>query len=153
VVWKSFQYGLGKSFFTIPPKDTVILLKLLFSEYLLYLLAAHCTRASLVVLYRRLTVSPRFHVICLVYLGLNLAAYVTFTFLTIFMCTPTSFYWDKSIVGGRCLNPGPLAIINGWLLIVLDIGALLLPVPTVWKMQLPRKQKLWLIGLFGLGFL
>ncbi|KAF8544588.1 hypothetical protein BDD12DRAFT_801069 [Trichophaea hybrida] len=152
VVWKSFQYGLGQPFMLIPLDDTVMLLKLLFSEYLLYLLAAHCIRASLVVLYRRLTVSQRFHNVCFVYLGLNLTAYTTFTFITIFMCSPTAFYWDKSIEGGKCLDPGPLAVANGWLLIVLDIGALLLPVTTLWKMQLPRKQKLCLIGLFGLGF-
>jgi hypothetical protein len=73
--------------------------------------------------------------------------YVTLT--NIFICTPINNYWDtprKSCIDARI----KFNIDNG-LNILFNFIMLCLPVPAIWSMTLPWRQKLWLFFLFVLG--
>lgn len=66
------------------------------------------------------------------------------------ICIPVAYNWNKSIKGhcgssewNRNLNPLP------WILT--DAAILVMPIPMIRKLQLPRIQRLGLIGLFLLG--
>ncbi|KAK8856685.1 Satratoxin biosynthesis SC1 cluster protein 4 [Apiospora arundinis] len=72
--------------------------------------------------------------------------------LNIFQCRPISGFWE----------PGPdvkcLAVLPGWYTnaagnILADVLILLLPLPMIRGLNLPRAQKLALVGIFCLGFL
>lgn len=68
-----------------------------------------------------------------------------------FACKPVAFFWDKSIEGGRCFNREGLWFSFSGFNILTDFLTWLLPMPVLWKLQLPKKQKMSLIGVFALG--
>ena len=64
-------------------------------------------------------------------------------------CTPIAYLWDPSIPGGHCLDHIPVFISIGVIDIVVDACIFLLPIPMVWNLQLPLRNKLELSFLFG----
>jgi hypothetical protein len=70
---------------------------------------------------------------------------------SIFMCTPIRFFWDRSIKGGRCMNMQVLWLSNAIFDIATDIAILLLPMPTIWSLNMPVRQRMWLILVFVIG--
>ncbi|KAG8360559.1 hypothetical protein FVEN_g2188 [Fusarium venenatum] len=68
------------------------------------------------------------------------------------LCIPLEAFWDPRIKG-RCFKDQTLMwYINGIMHIVVDFAIIVMPLPIVWKLKLPLSQKLWLSGIFGLGF-
>jgi hypothetical protein len=76
-----------------------------------------------------------------------------FTLLSnILYCIPVAAFWDFTITDRRCI-PVPLKYyIDASLNLALDFAILFLPVPVIWPMTLPWRQKLWLYSVFVLGF-
>jgi hypothetical protein len=69
----------------------------------------------------------------------------------IFQCTPISFYWNKN-QSGHCRGSGGIvtfvpAVIN----VIYDFIIVVMPIPIVWKLDLPRARKLGICGIFLLG--
>ncbi|KAL3589725.1 hypothetical protein FPOAC2_11901 [Fusarium poae] len=68
------------------------------------------------------------------------------------LCVPLEALWDPRIKG-KCFKDQTLMwYINGVMHIVIDFAIIVMPLPIVWKLKLPLSQKLWLSGIFGLGF-
>ncbi len=70
----------------------------------------------------------------------------------IFACTPIRYFWDRNVEGGKC----PIDILKAFNAqvvpnIVTDLVLLGMPMPLVWKLGLPRGQKVALCGIFALG--
>ena len=74
-------------------------------------------------------------------------------FLAAFACIPVPAFWDSSIENAQCLPPLPLLYANAAGNIATEIAVLVLPLPVLGSLNLPRSQRLMLIGIFSLGFL
>lgn len=72
-------------------------------------------------------------------------------FGSIFLCFPVRFFWDRTIPGGKCLNQFAIWFSNATMNIVQDFIILLLPMPVLRKLDIPRKQKRVLMVIFALG--
>ena len=83
----------------------------------------------------------------------TLAWCVALVFSIIFSCKPISFFWDKNIPGGRCLNENSLSYGITAANIATDIAVLVLPLPWLWHLQMNLNRKLALSGIFLLGCL
>ena len=70
----------------------------------------------------------------------------------ILMCRPIRGFWDNS-VEATCIPNYPQFYINAAGNIATDIAVFLLPMPVLKHLNLPKTQKLLLIGVFSLGFL
>jgi hypothetical protein len=68
------------------------------------------------------------------------------------ICHPFSYSWNTN-QPGSCGNRNVMYIINGTGNMVLDIACLVLPLPTIRKLNLPRAQKVGLALIFSLGIL
>lgn len=66
------------------------------------------------------------------------------------MCSPVSYFWDRSI-SGHCLSRLGVWFSNSALNIITDIVICVMPFPVLNKLHLPRKQKYALMAVFGLG--
>jgi hypothetical protein len=66
------------------------------------------------------------------------------------ICIPIEHNWNPTIPA-HCGNKQLLAIIPPIPWIVTDLVILLMPLPMVWKLHLPRLQRVGLVGLFLLG--
>lgn len=75
-------------------------------------------------------------------------------FYTIFFCSPVSYYWDKTIEGGWCVDNNLYmmeSIIVGVLALVSDLVILAIPMPAIWKLQIKLKKKLAITGILCVG--
>lgn len=71
--------------------------------------------------------------------------------VTIFQCRPVGAAWDKRIQTYYCINAYPMY--EGVLIsdLLTDVIMLVLPMPLVWNLQLPKLHKLAILGIFTLG--
>lgn len=73
-------------------------------------------------------------------------------FIQLFACNPVAKSWDKSIPG-TCQPISVMRNMNSSANIVSDFIILMLPLPIIWRLELPLKQRMAVAGIFGLGFL
>ncbi|KAK8063074.1 Satratoxin biosynthesis SC1 cluster protein 4 [Apiospora hydei] len=77
---------------------------------------------------------------------------IAMVFSMTFICVPVYAYWDKS-VPHVCLSDPMMQLTNSVGNIVTDLILLLLPMPVLWRLNLPIRQKWGVIGIFSLGFI
>jgi hypothetical protein len=70
-------------------------------------------------------------------------------------CYPVRNFWslDEAIRKHHCLPEGPVWFTNAGIQIATDLMILALPMPLLWKLHMPRKQKCGIMIVFGLGVL
>ncbi|KAK1751517.1 hypothetical protein QBC47DRAFT_417413 [Echria macrotheca] len=87
-----------------------------------------------------------------VYAGMAfvIAVGITFTVLSIFMCTPIQRGWDKT-VEGTCVEEQPYLFSNAAFNMAADVIVFVMPIPTLWSLQLPLRQRMILLGTFSCG--
>lgn len=80
---------------------------------------------------------------------------LAFTFITIFQCHPVQYYWEETTfqAAPRCISPITLIEAQVVTDLVIDFLILVLPIPIIWNLKLPIKQRLSIVGIFLLGLL
>ncbi|KAF3925151.1 hypothetical protein ABW20_dc0101494 [Dactylellina cionopaga] len=123
-----------------------------FATQLTFTWAVSLTKFSILLFYRRFCTTRTFKIsiyLTMLFIG---AWTINWTFLIIFQCLPVEAYWRLPRSGDRCITlQNELHLLHGSTNLVTDIIVLLLPIPTVWSLQMPTRQKLTLIGVFALG--
>lgn len=72
-------------------------------------------------------------------------------FALIFACDPIAMSYDVTITSGTCINRPSLYIATAVVNIISDVFLFCLPLPIVFKLQVPTRQKIGLILIFLLG--
>ena len=80
-------------------------------------------------------------------------SWVACQFTSIFQCTPIHFFWTRTPITGHCINVQAFFIGQAISNIVTDVLIMALPLPQIWKLKLPRQQKIALSGIFLIGCL
>jgi hypothetical protein len=124
---------------------------MVFSQSLLYHLAGALIKASFALQYLHLfsLIRPITYT-CYLLLAVILGAAAWGVFGVIFLCNPIPSYWDLR-VPGSCGNAEDHFFSTSILGIVLDWAIWILPIPVVGRLKLPRRQKMGLLAVFGLG--
>lgn len=108
------------------------------------------TKSSIIIFYLRLSRNTHglLRTASWITLGVvNVAGFIL-TFFNIFQCIPVSEVFDPA---GKCIPLITLYLASVPVNIITDLAVLVLPIPVLTGMQLPRKQKTILIATFGLG--
>lgn len=136
------------------PHKLVTWAKMAFILAFMYPPAVALPKLSILALYFRVfdtRVNPISRIICWVIGTIivgNCAANVLVTFG---MCRPIAYLWNSTIPGGMCFD------INAWWRwaslanILTDVVMLVLPVPTILRLQVPKKVKAGLAVTFTTG--
>ncbi|KAI9844431.1 MAG: hypothetical protein M1838_002189 [Thelocarpon superellum] len=66
-------------------------------------------------------------------------------------CTPLDKVWDLEVTWGHCTDRAKQSLASGSMNIITDVLLIILPLPVVWRLRLPLKQKLALVGVFMIG--
>ncbi|KAK8091495.1 hypothetical protein PG997_001856 [Apiospora hydei] len=140
----------------IPPTDMVPMLQSIYSTRLLYCVAMFFVKQSLLVFYLRLdhrrVMRWTVYGLMFVVAALNIASGVVLAI----SCFPPALFWDiEGVVDGECMAPGAQQAFydaNGYLNIITDIAIYVAPMPMLWNIQIPMRQKVALLGVFSLGF-
>ncbi|CAG8373214.1 unnamed protein product [Penicillium salamii] len=68
-----------------------------------------------------------------------------------FFCVPVHYFWTRKDGDDHCLPQGPIWLLNAGIHIATDVIILILPMPAIWKTQIPKRLKAGIITVFGLG--
>lgn len=80
------------------------------------------------------------------------AWWISFFIAIIFSCYPVQGFWDRSI-DAKCFNENNFSYAITSTELVTNILMLVLPIPWLLKLHLPRGKKITLFGIFMLGSL
>lgn len=113
------------------------------------------TKTSILLLYLRLFVphhkTKLAYLIYLVILA-NFLLYTSQMFVTILACIPREKIW-KPATTGHCLNLNLSLEFSGIFNVVSDFIILVLPLHTIWHLQMKKERKFQISAVFGFGLL
>lgn len=125
-------------------------LQMLWVAIPMYNASLACTKFSILFQYLRIFPSRPFRISCYVAMGV-VASYSTWAIVSGFVnCVPIAKFWDRSIQG-YCLSFEALWFFNASMNILTDLALLIMPMPLLSQLQLPRMQKIALVGVFAIG--
>lgn len=152
-------YGAGAHAIDIKPENLVPLLKANLATRLLYLIALCLVKFSILVFYLRLdhrkVTKWVIYFLMFTVAGLSIATF----FILLLICNPTSLYWNpvaQALHPEKCWSTSKQQTFynaHGILNIVQDAAIYVLPMPMLWRLQVPRRQKLALVALLSFGLI
>ena len=120
-----------------------------------YGLTIMCTKIAILLLYRRVFLAQLWSALDVAIRLLMLIIclfYIATTVVKIWECTPRPRIWDKSIEG-TCINVPNLLNTSGLFNTLSDILILLVPVKSVWKLNMSIGRKVGCVLLFTVGLM
>lgn len=142
--------GLGKHWWLIDLASLMPMSKAGWYNILFYELSLWFSQTSILVLYLRIWTYPWVRRCTWALIGI-IFAYNTFVFISIFTaCIPLEAFWNFGVTG-YC-HAKSVWWANTYLHIGTDFLIYLLPMPIIFRLRFPRRQKALLFMLFAFGF-
>lgn len=85
-------------------------------------------------------------------MGFSLLWAVSVVLETFLLCRPFNYNWNLT-VKHTCGDRKESYIAAGAMNLITDLMVLSLPIPMVWKLKIPRRNKIILFVVFGMGVL
>ncbi|KAI5810737.1 hypothetical protein BZA77DRAFT_287498 [Pyronema omphalodes] len=147
------KYGLGRHIETVTAGEMQHYMQAVWASALAYNITLGFIKASSLALYLRLTPNTTFRRVVIFMLAVVICQATANVITVIFQCNPVSYLWEQLIPGkiGKCININAFYLANAALTITTDFLTYTLPMPTLWGLQMPRQQKIALMGILGLG--
>ncbi|KAJ4389543.1 hypothetical protein N0V93_007013 [Gnomoniopsis smithogilvyi] len=142
-------YGLGRHIWLL--ENSARYGQAFFSSIIVYNVGTCILKISILFQYRRIFRVPLMQTATLVGLIFEGAWALTLSVLLPLVCTPVAFFWDSSLQG-TCLNQLAIWYVMAAINLVTDFVIFSLPLPVIKSLQLPKRQKALLMGVFCLGF-
>ncbi|KAK0638523.1 hypothetical protein B0T16DRAFT_421309 [Cercophora newfieldiana] len=149
VVMLQIKAGLGR---TISFPELPGFLHALWATIPIYNLSLILCKLSITVQCYRVLRTPKMRNFFRVYFVI-LVIYGLWTVLgTVFTCWPIETYW-LFVTGfqGKCMSKGGVTYSNAALNITTDLILIVVPAPLLWGLQIPKRQRIILMCLFGVG--
>lgn len=129
----------------------VTYLQISFVTATLYFSVLTAIKISILLFYRRIFSTANFRLRLLLVGCAVVTWWFAGTLSTIVSCIPVHRLWVGPSAGGYCFNFNIFWMAMGAVEVVIDTVILVLPVGMVLELQLPRRQKILLGGIFLLG--
>ena len=142
------RFGGGKH--AILLKDPITFAKTVLATELFYPSAIAGVKLSVLLLYRRLFPNRRFRIAIWCAGGFISCYTIILTLVQLFQCRPVKAGWEP-FMKGNCIHVSIEVMVMACLNVLTDFITLMFPMPLLWRLQMPRKQKLQLIGIFLTG--
>ncbi|KAJ5120745.1 uncharacterized protein N7515_010133 [Penicillium bovifimosum] len=143
------RWGMGLSQAYFPEENTIAFSKIQYAGGPVYTLNLLAFKLALLTSYYRIGGFVKsYRVTILIAIAVCATTQVIFTLIMSLACKPIPKQWDIT-VSGKCIDT--VSFYYGTNL-GFDVAIIILPLPVLWKLQLHRKQKCVLIGMFALGF-
>ncbi|KAL9081867.1 MAG: hypothetical protein Q9159_006943 [Coniocarpon cinnabarinum] len=149
--------GLGHHLFEVPIPDIIKGLKLLWAAEVIYDIGITMLRVSAVLFYGRVFQHDgtlwRYWIWGSV--ALNIAWLIAFVTVAIVQCLPIHAFWSRLTMlpwTYTCLSTRSVQLSNGITSVVMDLWVLILPLPKLWRLQMPLTKKILIICIFICGY-
>ncbi|SPB47656.1 unnamed protein product [Aspergillus niger] len=145
------QNGLAENEADLAPEVVRRQLKALWITIPLYNLTLTLTKLSLIFLYRRLFPTHTYRILLILTLIFVIITGLWMVLSTLIFCIPINAFWDTSIPH-TCLPEDVVWCLNAAFQITTDLILVVLPLPILANLNLPKRQKAALLVIFALGF-
>ncbi|KAI1473313.1 hypothetical protein K445DRAFT_321990 [Daldinia sp. EC12] len=144
--------GMGSPMATIAMEDREALLQITFAIELLYYSILTCVKSSIVFMYDRFAISNSFKNLCKGTNGLLAIFFIVCIGVVVGQCRPLEKAWDLSrYVPGSCIDTTAFFYFTSIFGIILDLWILMIPLPTLKHLQISKRSRHVLYGIFGVG--
>ncbi|KAI2628239.1 hypothetical protein GGS21DRAFT_492888 [Xylaria nigripes] len=138
-------HGLGTDIWAVSFGNITLILKSLYTLFVLYITSRDLVRLSILLLYLRIfghiQLARR-----LIYFsfGMIIACSIAFDFAVIFGCTPISHFWTSwdGEHKGHCINNNAIFWAGAFVVIAIDIWIILIPLPFIAKLKLSLRKRI-----------
>ncbi|KAJ5884935.1 hypothetical protein N7495_009445 [Penicillium taxi] len=149
------KYGLGIAETDLPKKTIETQLFYLWLSAPFYNLSLALTKLSATFLYTRIFRSSSFMIAAYFLMGYLIITGIWMIATAFVFCLPISVFWSKEIPMSEkhhyCLPLGAMWYSDSALQMFSDVFILILPMPLLSKLHLPRREKAGVILMFALG--
>ncbi|KAK7556160.1 hypothetical protein IWX49DRAFT_145043 [Phyllosticta citricarpa] len=142
--------GMGIHIKYLPMDNLLVILKMLIPFQFCYGIAIASVKCSYLFFYLRIFPHAALQRLAYICMAIVLAWWVGNVLQILLMCQPFAKNWNASLPG-RCGNRPIGFTIIGALNMVTDVVVILLPLPWVRRLQMPRRAKMGLYLMFGIG--
>ena len=144
------HYGLGEHQLMLSLDHIMRFLQADWTTQIIFGCAISLTRLSLLFFYRRIFATKTFHWLSVI-MGVFLVAWwISYVTAVILSCRPVNAFWDQSIKG-HCMNEMTLAYGLTATELVMNIALVIMPIPWIIRLNLPKEKKFAIGGVFMLG--
>ena len=148
------QWGFGKHTDELPRSVVSKTLELFYYAQIFYKVNICLTKISILLFYLRVFKVVRwFKIACWTVGAFVLAFTIAIVFASIFQCIPIAFAYDKTIPNGSCIDLTSFWYGNAGYNIGTDLIIIILPVTVIRTLSVPKRTRIALIAVFGLGIL
>ncbi|KXT15520.1 hypothetical protein AC579_3383 [Pseudocercospora musae] len=149
--------GLSTDVWTVPFDNITRILKaqIYYWDEDLYLSALPAVKISLLLTYLRIFGHDReFRRLVYIVIGLNVGYSTSFVLISVFQCLPIECAWLRwsGEYSCRCNHINAQGWAAAALNVILDIMTLSSPLPSLYRMQLNKRKKFWVLLMFCVGF-
>ncbi|KAJ5398794.1 hypothetical protein N7465_009283 [Penicillium sp. CMV-2018d] len=148
------QWGMNRHIWDIESDRFIAVRKLNLCFQLLFLVSSCFIKISLLWFCRRLIGKVNFalynwaFILTIIFVA---GSSVLFALISIFQCSPIRAYWEVNTESYHCMNDGAIVFSASVVNIFTDLLVTALPMPLIWSLKLPARQRLAVISIFGLG--
>ncbi|KAI9677142.1 MAG: hypothetical protein M1822_008251 [Bathelium mastoideum] len=126
--------------------------KNILASELMYPITLASIKMSLLFFFIRLFgINKRFALVCWIQIGMVLAWFIIVEFVFLFQCNPIWMAWSIDRIAGKCFAYEKLFIGTNTVSVIMDLMILITPLPCVWSLQMPLKQKLAVSAVLAIG--
>ena len=111
-------------------------------------------KLAILYIYRRVFVPRRWGIFdwtLRMFMAMLILFYVATFLVKIWECNPRERIWNRSLPG-KCVNIASLLNTSGLFNTLTDIIILLIPVKSVWNLNMTKKRKMGVVAAFTVGF-
>ncbi|KAI1439380.1 hypothetical protein F5Y02DRAFT_405874 [Annulohypoxylon stygium] len=120
---------------------------------LLWAISTSLVKLSILFFYISIFTIPRIRIAVFIVIALTVALIIAVIFESFLLCRPFEFTWNKEIPGGVCGNSTDAYLAIGIVNLIIDFSLVLLPMPVLWRLQMPVGKKIAISAILGLGLL
>ncbi|GAP89804.2 putative integral membrane protein [Rosellinia necatrix] len=144
--------GYGKHTETVPDSQKRGAFLSIYILQTTYKISISLTKMSIVLLYLRIFGGVQWcKRACYILLAVIVLYSIALIIASICECIPVIAVFDKSVASKKCINNGPFRFASTAFSIATDVVIILIPIPLIRSLQIPREKKILLIFGFGLG--
>ncbi|QSZ31556.1 hypothetical protein DSL72_001123 [Monilinia vaccinii-corymbosi] len=146
-----FEGGIGYHANQLSAEQTTLSLILILIIQFVYAVGQGLVKSSICLLLMRIFSTKRFRIAASIVMGLCIAWSMMTILIAFLICRPLDYNWNLKPPGNNCGNQTLAYASVGVVDILTDTCILILPIPMVWNLQMPKLSKALLLCMLGFG--
>ena len=134
------------------PKGLLTFWKALLASKFLWITAVTLSRLSVIHLFTYIFDNKKFKYVACAVAACCVAFWLAFVLDGFLICQPLAYNWNKTISAGHCGSQYAEIIYPPTVNLLLDVFIITMPMPLLWKLNLPFKKKITITMVICLSF-